>query len=251
MAAPSNATATELFIMNVAAPTVGSLFSSALALGPMSAVLEARGRMELGDVNPDVFPVLMVNCISWMIYSSLVANSYIFAGNICGVILGLFYTLSTYGLSAVPVRMKIEKLTLSLSLALILTCFGSNTVWKDRQTAVIGLFANAIVFAVFSSPLSTLAEVLRARNSASINRPFGIIQVLNCITWVAYSFYIHDMFLLVPNLFGLCLGVVQCALMVVFPAKPFLKQSDSDPSLLSHDALNQSSDIQVAAHQDP
>uniref|UniRef100_A0A7S0VVN7 Sugar transporter SWEET1 n=1 Tax=Hemiselmis tepida TaxID=464990 RepID=A0A7S0VVN7_9CRYP len=251
MAAAYNATATELFIMNVAAPTIGSLFSSALALGPMSAVLEARGKVELGDVNPDVFPVLMVNCIAWSIYSAIQSNAYIFSGNIPGVICGLFYTLSTYGLSAGPTRLKIEKLTLALATALILTCFATVTVWKAQQAAVLGLFSNALVFAVFSSPLTTLAEVLRTRNSVSINRPFGIIQVLNCFTWVAYSVYIHDMYLIIPNVFGLALGVVQCALMVVFPAKPLLKLSSSDPNLLANDVLSDYAERTPEPPQEP
>mmetsp|Transcript_12207 Transcript_12207/g.30639 ORF Transcript_12207/g.30639 Transcript_12207/m.30639 type:complete len:251 (+) Transcript_12207:200-952(+) len=239
MAAPSNMTAADLFIMNVAAPTAGAMFSASLALGPMGAVLEARGKSDLGEVNPDVFPVLMVNCMAWVVYSAVISNSFIFAGNIPGVVLGLFYTLSTYGLSAGPGRLKIEKVALGLSTLLILTCFATTTVWKARQASVLGLFANVVVFVVFSSPLTTLAEVLRTRNSASINRPFGIIQVLNCVTWVAYSLYISDTYLLVPNLFGLVLGLVQCALMVWFPARktPSMKQSDSDPSLLSNDVL--------------
>lgn len=59
---------TNGFLMDWGAPTVGAIFSSSLALGPMAAVLEARTAGNLGDVNPDVFPVLFVNCVAWGLY---------------------------------------------------------------------------------------------------------------------------------------------------------------------------------------
>ncbi len=61
----SNSSATQEFIMNYAAPGVGTLFSTMLTLGPMSAILTVRKTENIGDVNPDPFPVLFANCIAW------------------------------------------------------------------------------------------------------------------------------------------------------------------------------------------
>lgn len=146
------------------------------------------------------------------------------------MIFGMFYILSSYGLSVPAVRSKIEMVTLGFMLALVVTCFFSGILYKGNETMPIGIFANGIVFIVFSSPLSTLTKVVREGNSASINRPFGIIQVLNCITWTAYSMYIHDFYLLVPNIVGLVLGLVQCLLMLIFPIKKSSLKVDEDPN---------------------
>mmetsp|Transcript_35575 Transcript_35575/g.69681 ORF Transcript_35575/g.69681 Transcript_35575/m.69681 type:complete len:245 (+) Transcript_35575:218-952(+) len=230
---------TDRFLMDFAAPAAGAIFSSSLALGPMPAVLEARRAEMLGDVNPDVFPVLFVNCVAWCIYSVNIKNSWLFFGNIAGVLSGFFYLLSAYGLSAAKVRQKLEVMAIGLAAALVLTCFAAVAVWEEHRTDLLGFFANAIVFAVFSSPLSTFGDVIKTKNSASINRPFGIIQVFNCIVWVSYALYIHDNYLLVPNLVGLVLGVIQVFLMVIYPATVIPKASDGEPPLLDGDVLSQ------------
>ena len=62
-------------------------------------------------------------------------------------------------------------------------------------------------------------KVARDRDSASINRPFGVMTVVNCIVWSAYSLYIGDIYIGIPNILGLILGLIQCSLMIIFPSK--------------------------------
>ena len=109
--------------------------------------------------------------------NSAPGNNFVFAGNIPGIICGMFYVLSTYGIAVAEVRSKIEMVTISLVAALTITCFGASVLAGGNETEVIGMFANAIVFVVFSAPLSTAYKVVTTGSSASINRPFGIIQV--------------------------------------------------------------------------
>lgn len=141
-----------------------------------------------------------------------------FAGNIAGVIFGLFYVLSAYGCSQAKIRKRIEIITFPL---LTLVCFAGFAVTllpPQNGVEILGYLGNGIVFVVFSSPLSTAVKVISTRNSASINRPFGIIQVFNCFIWCTYALFIHDVYLLVPNVFGLALGIAQVFLMILYPA---------------------------------
>jgi len=167
---------------------------------------------------------------------------FVYAGNIAGMVMGLWYVLSSYGLATAEVRKKIELVTIGLVASLVATITFGGIVYGGNEVATMGIFANVIVFVVFSSPLSTLAMVVREKNSASINRPFGIVQVLNCITWTFYSLFISDWYLFVPNLVGLVLGLIQCALMLIFPAKKSIKIDElSEPVPRSAESLLQES----------
>jgi solute carrier family 50 protein (sugar transporter) len=158
------------------------------------------------------------------------------------MVMGLWYVLSSYGLATHDVRKKIELVTIGLVASLVATITFGGIVYGGNEVATMGIFANVIVFVVFSSPLSTLAMVVREKNSASINRPFGIVQVLNCLTWTFYSLFIADWYLFVPNLVGLVLGLVQCALMLIFPAKKCIKIDElSEPVPRSVESLLQES----------
>jgi len=64
--------------------------------------------------------------------------------------------------------------------------------------------------------------------------------VLNCLTWTAYAWWDNDVYLLIPNIFGLVLGIAQCALMVLYPNVAATPKSVADePELLSEDRVAQ------------
>lgn len=208
----------ETFILTYGAPATGAMFSSALAMGPLGAVLGVRKNGDLGEVNPDPLPILFANCIAWCMYGAASKNYWVFLGNITGTIIGLFYVVSIFSHATPPVRRRLEIITLPLFSLVVISGFATSLLPAQYGSETSGYVANGLVFVVFSSPLTTLGKVITTRNSASINRPFGIIMVLNCATWTVYAAFIHDMYLLVPNVFGLALGIVQVLLMVIFPA---------------------------------
>jgi len=48
-------------------------------------------------------------------------------------------------------------------------------------------------------------------------KPFAVIQVANCLLWMVYGMAIGDVFVWLPNIAGLVLGLVQCALLALYP----------------------------------
>jgi uncharacterized protein with PQ loop repeat len=81
------------------------------------------------------------------------------------------------------------------------------------------LAANVVLFMYYMSPLSTLADVLRHRDSSSLTLPMSVMNVVNGLLWVVYGFVRGDAFIWVPNGFGVCLGVLQVALCCIFPRR--------------------------------
>ena len=51
-----------------------------------------------------------------------------------------------------------------------------------------GLLANAILLVFYASPLSTVAEVVSTRSSASLYAPLCAMNVVNGLLWVTYGY---------------------------------------------------------------
>lgn len=151
-------------------------------------------------------------------YGASVGNPYVFAGNILGISCSMFYMLSTYGFADNRTRRRLEWIVLPLALLSTILAFIYMMVGNETGTIMLGYWANAIVLTMFASPLTAAAKVFKTKCSASINRPFGIVQVLNCATWTAYAAYTADFYLMVPNSIGLFFGIIQVILMCVYPA---------------------------------
>lgn len=60
----------------------------------------------------------------------------------------------------------------------------------------------------------------RTRSAATIYGPLTVAQVLNCFLWAVYGLAVGDVWVTGPNGTGLLLGLVQAALLIIFPSAP-------------------------------
>jgi solute carrier family 50 protein (sugar transporter) len=104
---------------------------------------------------------------------------------------------------------------------------------KEQGIAIIGILGNIVVFGLFASPLSTFPKIVKRKDSSSINRPFAICQVLNCIVWVSYGLATNDIYLATPNFVGLLLGLAQVSLILLYPPKPVALESPAATKVLT------------------
>ena len=77
----------------------------------------------------------------------------------------------------------------------------------------------AILLIYYATPLSTVFEVVRSRNSASLSLPLCAMNVANGGLWLVYGIAIRDLFIAVPNGIGALLGCLLLALICAFPRK--------------------------------
>lgn len=109
---------------------------------------------------------------------------------------------------------------LILILTVWLIIFASLSFLQESQTVkadVIGILVNCNLVIFLSSPLSSIVKVIRTKNSISIHIPTCILCILNSSFWVAYGIAIFDPFVIVPNLLGLIMGIIQAALICLYP----------------------------------
>ena len=66
----------------------------------------------MGELNPVPYPAILANCLGWVVYSYMVRDWFIFVPNEVGMLIGLFYILSTYGACTTSMQNKIDFLVL-------------------------------------------------------------------------------------------------------------------------------------------
>lgn len=105
--------------------------------------------------------------------------------------------------------------------------------WLEHHVKVniVGICSNINLIFFFGAPLSSIAVVLRLRSSQPIHRKTLLLNTLNASFWCIYGISIHDYFILLPNLAGLSLGLIQVLLCVIFPQEIFLVQEEQSVQL--------------------
>lgn len=63
---------------------------------------------------------------------------------------------------------------------------------QSKLETATGYLCNAFAIGFMSSPLATMASVIRTRSAASLDTPLSFMILLNGLFWVAYGFAMND-----------------------------------------------------------
>lgn len=210
----------ELALKHVA-PGLGCIIAFLMFFSPFKAVMQIRQSKFLGDLNPLPLVAIIANCTGWLLYGCILADPYVIAANWPGLLLGIFMTVTCYGFADLKARDLMLGALMGFSVVLsgvgiVVSLFVEEYA---KRATIAGYTAVGILLCYYAAPLSTMAEVLRSRSSASLYAPTSAMNTLNGLLWVAYGTAVGDPFIAVPNAIGATFGVVQLGLIQAFPAK--------------------------------
>lgn len=197
------------------APTLGALFANAMFLSTLSAVLAARDAADMGSLNPIPLVAIAGNCMAWLGYSFATRDAFVFAANLPGLLLGLFYSLTAARLSAS--YRSVELLLLAYAAIIGVSGFSASMLGGARARALTGAVANTLLLAFYSAPLTALAKVLATRSSESLHAPLSLTSCLNGALWTVYGLAKGDPVIWAPNASGAIVAMVQLLLIAIFP----------------------------------
>jgi solute carrier family 50 protein (sugar transporter) len=122
-------------------------------------------------------------------------------------------------------------LRILLGWAAVITWVG----WLSTSTnpaATIGVVVNVNLVFFYGAPLQTVQTVVVERNSESIHVPTMVMNWMNTTFWILYGIARRDFVIIVPNVLGLSLGLLQGVLCVMFPRRETgldpLQQEETD-----------------------
>ncbi|KAG1680571.1 hypothetical protein FOA52_015018 [Chlamydomonas sp. UWO 241] len=212
----------QTIILQTVVPAAGAVISTVMYASPLPTVYKASVNGALGDINPIPFCITIANTLIWLVYGLLKHDPFITTPNTLGVVMALWATLMAYGLADETVRTQLRNLLLLQ--AICLPVMGVVTTFflvgdTAAQLGLWGLVGNVVGITMYASPLSSMGEVIKTRNSASILVPLTITTLLNASLWAAYGLAIGDPYVYIPNVLGCVLAVGQLALTIAFPAR--------------------------------
>lgn len=211
-----------IFFLEVVVPAAGAIISTLMYAAPLKHIIKASLNKSLGDLNAIPFAVTVANTIIWLTYGLLKKDPFITAPNALGVVMSVFTTITAFGLADEQARERVRQIVCLE--AVILPLLGVVTAFAYRQPSealfLWGLAGNVISMVYYSAPLSTMAEVIRTRNSSSILLPLTLMNLTNAILWTTYGLAVLDPYVWLPNGIGTALSLAQLALAMLYPARP-------------------------------
>ncbi|KAI8919605.1 sugar efflux transporter for intercellular exchange-domain-containing protein [Entophlyctis helioformis] len=196
-------------------PTIGVILTTAIFLSPFKQVYDA-----LKSDSPASAPYawMVATSMAMTMYGVFLRDPFVFAPNIAGFHLGLWYTFSTFPTATPAVRKQAMTVIIGASLLVYLGALISFTILKGRDPAkiILGSIAVAIVVAFYGSPLTNAVQVVQKRDASTIDPILAISTLLNTCLWTVYGFVIADPFVWGPNALGVVLAVMQIVLLAIF-----------------------------------
>ena len=222
-------------IFHTIIPTMGVLTAAFIFLSPMRTVNMASAAKSLKGINPDPFPFMIMNCFAWIFYGLYSKDNFVISCNIFGYLLGTYYTLVSYGLAnegESNFRRSAQITILPLSTYVLVGSWVAFQFVSDQSTSktILGVITVTLLVAFYVSPLSEMYQVIKKRDSSTIDPLLACACFLNGSLWTIYALFIADPFIWIPNGLGVILSAAQIVLRLVYrrtPEKPELKHEDT------------------------
>ena len=225
------ASSNEDVVASLVAPIVGFVLANVMFFSSLPELRRYDLSSTWGPLNAHPYPIVVANCIAWMMYGAVVHDYWVFASNVPGAMVSTYATLlairtlprdetNVVARSSQKKGKDIEKMVVwGTCGATSVVGFLVGVVLHDDQKTkrvVAGAYCNAVLATYYASPLSEMKEMLTRRDASSLYWPMSAAITVNGFSWAAYGFASNDWFLFSPNAFGGVVGVVQLVFLATF-----------------------------------
>ncbi|EGF81945.1 hypothetical protein BATDEDRAFT_36766 [Batrachochytrium dendrobatidis JAM81] len=202
-------------------PIIGVFTALWIFIAPFKSVKRLGNSDNLENVNPLPFPMIVANCLGWLVYGLLIQDIYVIIPNIIGYQFGIYYTLMAYRIAAPEFQSRALQILIGSSLLVFIGGVLGFIVLQGNEAGriVMGLVCVVILAVFYCSPLSDFYNVIKKKDASSIDVYLAAASLVNGSLWTVYGFAIGDTFIWSPNLLGVVLSLVQFVLLAIF-ARP-------------------------------
>lgn len=127
----------------------------------------------------------------------------------------------------------------------ICTIAGATGQSVTDAARVMGGIGDAFAIIMLGSPLEKVKVVIKTRSARALPVPLCCMCLVNTSLWLTFGLTTSDVFVIVPNCFGVVLCSIQVALCIVYRGGGGASAVVTDPVL-----LEESMDLKVGARSD-
>lgn len=186
---------------------------------PAALKFSERGVGSLSHI-PYLFQFL--NCGLWILYglTPSVSNTSILVTNGVGIVLSTFYLWNYYKF-CVEKKTILSHSSFASGFLILVSIVTYLLIYNQAPyvSTLLGVIASIICVIMFGSPLSTIQTVIKTKSTESMPVLMCMLGTACSCSWLIYGSILSDIFIWLPNLGGFFLGLLQIALLLVYPRK--------------------------------
>ncbi|EUD66747.1 hypothetical protein C922_02732 [Plasmodium inui San Antonio 1] len=205
--------------------SIGSSVFMQLVLFP--SIFKIIKKKTTGEVDGLPYVVLLFSSFLWLVYGMLLNNSAIVCPNLVGLVLGAFYSLMYHKYCKnMWLRQKLFSYYKICGFICFLLYAFLYVLTYEQYELFVGFMAFISSIINFGAPLSYVQIVIKKKNSSLIPLEIATGSLVCSFLWVTYGFTIKDGFVIVPNLCGFILSLLQIALILLYSNKEAIVNYD-------------------------
>jgi len=196
------------------------IISLAMFMSPLAdAVPRILNERAVGKLPLLPYSAMVSAGIVWAAYGWLTNAATVFIVNVISVLLGLLYCrvfcrFCPADADWLPFKRHVHFAGISATVA---WCMMVMQLSGDVASLALGLTGNVLCIIMFGGPLTAVRTIISEQSTRSLPFGFTCIVTANGGIWVIYSLMLlHDPMVLIPNLLGFLLGLLQLSLFVRF-----------------------------------
>ena len=222
----------QAFVTIVSILTV--VLSNLTASIPMLQVIKCFKNKSIGTLNPIPFAWLSIVSLNVILYGLFKKDMSIFLSSVAGYFFGLYYTFSLFHLANernqkwVKVSILVGNFVLFLFAFLAFIVLNDSSVigMSDKQNMALGIGNSIILISFYLSPFSTIAEVIKTKNSQTINLPFISCAFSASVSWTLYGLITDDLYVFIPQSVAVFCSFLQILCCFVYKRTELEKTKD-------------------------
>ena len=177
-----------------------------------------KGKITYEDTPGVLITASYANCFCWYIYGDMIFSDQVKICNGIGAV-------SSLCLIFIYLAYEIRKYTLDAILNALIILTGSYAVYRGLtivvdDDAVVGKICNVTAIIVFLSPILIIYRVLKEKyNYYLIPIYTAWVSLFSTGCWIIYGIMISDVYIMIPNIIGIILAVIQITVFIIFKKK--------------------------------
>ncbi|EER06675.1 conserved hypothetical protein [Perkinsus marinus ATCC 50983] len=190
---------------------LGAIVGMGLALAPLPTMIDIITSKSTGDYTPMPYTITLVQNLIWVAYGRVTPNKgdIVFANTLSATV-EFAYCLVFWLFAATSKRRQLVYLYFGATAFLFLTVIVCRAADAGISTSIsLGTIASILNALMYGSPLAVIGVVIRTRSIRYMPFLLSFMTLLCSIIWFAWSVVARDLFVFLPNVLGLALGVAQ------------------------------------------
>ncbi|XP_016486199.1 bidirectional sugar transporter SWEET13-like [Nicotiana tabacum] len=203
---------------------LGNIFSFMVFISPVPTFYGIVKKKSAEGFQSVPYVVALFSSMLWIYYAMVKTNeTLIITINSFGCIAETIYVAIYFAYATKKARMQTLRLVLLLNFGGFgLILFLTQILCKGPKRAeVVGWICMAFSISVFVAPLSIMGRVIRTKSVEFMPFNLSLTLTLSAVMWFLYGLLLRDIYVTVPNIAGIILGMLQMVLYGIYRnAKP-------------------------------